>query len=201
MPRQSTVTIRDHIHAVCLWQPPAESGPPTVQALTAGLPFKTSPPQHMHTYKKRRDTGLNLFLLLESQWISSRWESAESCTCDCSKFRGIGKDIIFPPVLSTLHEMNLQGVNPPTSHTPPFWLCCPLVRHLTESEELLHPRAFCSHRAFNALITGLIPTGYLALLRRTVENSPINEERKFPRLSRLKKIKKQLLSGVYMSNS
>lgn len=67
---------------------------------------------------------------------------------------------------------------------------CPLVRHLTEPGELLHPRAFCSHWAFNALITGLIPTGYLALVRRTVQNSPINEKRKSPRLSRiLKKLK------------
>lgn len=64
---QTTVRIRDHIHTICLWHPPVESGPPTVQALTAGLLLNTSPPQHMHTYKKGQDTGLNLFLFLESQ--------------------------------------------------------------------------------------------------------------------------------------
>lgn len=64
---QSTVRIRDHIHAICLWHPPAESGRPTLQALTAGLLCNTPPPQPMHIYKKGQDTGLNLFLLLESQ--------------------------------------------------------------------------------------------------------------------------------------
>lgn len=58
---------------------------------------------------------------------------------------------------------------------------------------------FCSLCAFSGLITGLIPTGYLALVRRTVQNSPINEKRKTLRISRLKKKKKAALDwSIYV---
>lgn len=55
------------------------------------------------------------------------------------------KDIHFlPPVLNTLHERKLLGAIPSTNITKTTMLtnsvCC-LVRYLTETKELLHPRA------------------------------------------------------------
>lgn len=92
------------------------------------------------------------------------------------------------PVLYTLHEMNLLGTLPSTNITNPTILTMLAVL----SDTLQRLKIFFIQEQFffllcasGGLITGLIPTSYLALVTRTVQNSPINEKRKTLRISRL----------------
>jgi len=80
----------------------------------------------------------------------------------------------LPPVLNTLHEMNLLGAIPSTNTTKPTILTVFAV--LSDTFQRLKScfiqKPFCSHWAFSGLITALIPTGYPALAGRTVQKLP-----------------------------